>query len=52
LIESLNRGCWLAQGKYIARMDADDVASNDRLITQVDVMDVQPEMGALAVLAS
>jgi glycosyltransferase involved in cell wall biosynthesis len=47
LIESLNRGCWLAQGKYIARMDADDVASKDRLMTQVDFMVAHPEIGAL-----
>src|ERR1039457_6870709 len=29
LVESLNCGCGLARGKYIARMDADDVASAD-----------------------
>jgi len=47
LIESLNRGCRLAQGKYIARMDADDVASKDRLMTQVEFMEAHPEIGAL-----
>ena len=45
LIESLNRGCALAQGKYIARMDADDVAIKDRLIWQTDFMDAHPEIG-------
>lgn len=47
LSESLNRGCRLAQGKYIARMDADDVASKDRLIWQVDFMEAHPEIGVL-----
>src|SRR5277367_1658072 len=44
LIESLNKGCWLAQSKYIARMDADDIASKDRLETQVAFMDGHPEI--------
>jgi glycosyltransferase involved in cell wall biosynthesis len=47
LIESLNRGCWLAQGKYIARMDADDVAIKDRLMWQVHFMETHPQIGAL-----
>jgi cellulose synthase/poly-beta-1,6-N-acetylglucosamine synthase-like glycosyltransferase len=47
LIESLNKGCWLAQSKYIARMDADDIAGKDRLKTQVAFMDAHPEIGVL-----
>jgi hypothetical protein len=47
LSESLNRGCQLARGKYIARMDADDVACKDRLIQQVDFMEAHPEIGVL-----
>lgn len=47
LIESLNQGCWLAQGKYIARMDADDVASKDRLMWQVNFMEAHPQIGVL-----
>lgn len=47
LIKSLNRGCSLAQAKYIARMDADDVASKDRLSWQVDFMEAHPEIGVL-----
>lgn len=35
LIASLNRGCGLAQGTYIARMDADDIALPERLDLQV-----------------
>ena len=47
LIESLNHACSLAQGKYIARMDADDVAAKDRLRMQVDFMEVHSEIGVL-----
>ena len=47
LIRSLNRGCELAQGIYIARMDADDVASKNRLACQVDYMQFHREIGVL-----
>jgi glycosyltransferase involved in cell wall biosynthesis len=47
LIESLNQGCRLAQSKYIARMDADDIAHQDRLKWQVAFMDAHPEIGVL-----
>ncbi len=35
LVESLNRGLKLCDGTYIARMDADDVATTDRIEKQV-----------------
>lgn len=47
LIESLNQGCRLAQSGYIARMDADDIAHQDRLERQVAFMDAHPEIGVL-----
>jgi cellulose synthase/poly-beta-1,6-N-acetylglucosamine synthase-like glycosyltransferase len=47
LIKSLNRGCELARGKYLARMDADDVAVQSRLGWQVDFMEVHQEIGVL-----
>lgn len=47
LIESLNHGCSVAQGKYIARMDADDVAAKDRLRLQVDFMEAHSDIGVL-----
>lgn len=47
LIESLNYGCGIAQGKYIARMDADDIAGKDRLKMQVDFLDAHPEIGVV-----
>lgn len=39
LIETLNRGAALARGKYIARMDADDVALPQRLEKQVNFLE-------------
>ena len=44
LIFSLNRGLDLAQGEYIARMDADDVSLPDRFAAQVDFLDRNPEI--------
>jgi glycosyltransferase involved in cell wall biosynthesis len=42
--ETLNKGIALAKGKYIARMDADDISHPERLATQVSFMDVNPEV--------
>ena len=47
LVPSLNRGCELAEGKYIARMDADDIAKEDRLISQLNFMECHPEIAVL-----
>jgi GT2 family glycosyltransferase len=47
LISSLNRGCSLARGKYIARMDADDVAIKDRFAQQVAFMEANPGIGVV-----
>jgi glycosyltransferase involved in cell wall biosynthesis len=47
LVSSLNKGCELARGKYIARMDADDVAHRDRLSQQVAFMEAHPEVAVL-----
>ncbi len=38
LIASLNEGVRIAKGKYIARMDADDISSKFRLEKQIDFM--------------
>ena len=38
LTESLNVGLRLARGKYVARMDADDIAHPDRLALQVEFL--------------
>lgn len=45
LAESLNIGIRQAKGKYIARIDADDLANAARLQTQVSYMENHPEAG-------
>lgn len=42
---ALNRGLDEAQGVYIARMDADDIALPNRLQKQVEFLDKHPEVG-------
>lgn len=42
-----NTACSLAQGKYIAIMDADDVSLPDRLALEVEFMETHPEIGVL-----
>ena len=44
---SLSFGLHLAQGKYIARMDADDVAAPDRLARQWSYMESHPRVAVL-----
>lgn len=45
LIATLNRGLDSAKGKYIVRMDADDIALPQRLQRLVDYMEAHPEVG-------
>jgi len=45
IVESLNRGCLVARGDYVARMDADDVCAPKRLENQVAFLDASPEVG-------
>ncbi len=47
LITCLNIGLELARGKYIARMDSDDICYLDRLKKQVDFLECNPEIGIL-----
>jgi len=44
LIATLNKGLDLANGKYIARMDADDVSMPTRLKTQVNYMEANSDV--------
>jgi len=48
LIATLNRGIGLAEGKYIARMDCDDICQPDRLARQMDYLDAHPACGVVA----
>lgn len=47
LIFSLNLGLHFSRGKYIARMDSDDISSPNRLKCQVDYMDSHPNISVL-----
>ena len=49
LTRSLNRGLALAQGEYIARMDADDISLPDRFERQVVFLSTCPDVGLLGV---
>lgn len=43
---SLNKGIRYAQGKYIVRMDSDDISLPDRIEKQVRFMDAHPDIAA------
>jgi len=45
LIQTLNKGLHFSSGKYIARMDADDIAHPQRLEKQVAFMEANLEIG-------
>lgn len=42
---SFNRGIHAARGKYIARMDADDISKTDRFERQIKFLEENPEVG-------
>lgn len=44
LIYTLNRGIELATGRYIARMDADDIMAPQRLQKQFELLESRPEI--------
>lgn len=47
LTRSLNKGIQMAQGEYVARLDADDVALPERLEKQLQFMEDNPHVGVL-----
>ena len=47
LVRSLNKGLSLAQGKFLARMDADDIAMPNRFKRQIEYLEKHPECIAL-----
>lgn len=52
LVGTLNEGIGLSNGKYIARMDADDISDPQRLRKQVDFLENHPEVGATGTWAN
>lgn len=44
IVKTLNKGISLAKGKYIARMDADDISQPERFEKQVRFMEDNPEI--------
>ena len=47
IAHALNTGLARAQGRYIARMDADDISHPERLAKQFGYMEAHPEIGVL-----
>lgn len=47
IIKTLNKGLELAQGEYIARMDADDISLPERFEKQVSFLDKNPDIDIL-----
>jgi hypothetical protein len=47
IVASLNRGLLVARGKYLARMDADDLCMPERMEKQFHYLEAHPEVGLL-----
>jgi glycosyltransferase involved in cell wall biosynthesis len=47
IVSALNWGLEIGQGKYIARMDADDISLPERLERQVEFLETHPQVGIL-----
>src|SRR5262249_52399266 len=47
LVEALNAGIERCRGRYVARMDADDLMHCDRLSQQLRALDAAPHLAAL-----
>lgn len=45
IVPALNEGIATAKGRYIARMDADDICHPERLQKQITFLDAHPEIG-------
>jgi glycosyltransferase involved in cell wall biosynthesis len=50
LVPTLNRGLELARGKYLARMDADDISNPERLEKQLEFMERNKDVVLLGAL--
>lgn len=47
LVDALNHGLGMARGRYLARMDADDVSHPARLATQLATFEADPSLGVV-----
>ena len=47
LAEARNAGCFLAQGRYLAIVDADDISLPDRLHCEVEFLEAHPQVGVV-----
>ncbi len=45
IADALNLGISIAKGQFIARLDSDDIAEQERLATQVDFLENNPNVG-------
>lgn len=52
LVATLNAGLELARGRYLARMDADDLCHPDRLAAQAALLDARPGLGLVSCLVA
>jgi len=50
-VKALNIGIKLSEGKYIARMDGDDISHHSRLEKQVDYLKIHPDVDCLGTWA-
>ena len=50
LIAALNRGLSACRGRYVARMDADDLAHPERLGAQAQLLDERPDVSVVGTL--
>ena len=48
LVAALNLGLAASRGRYVARMDADDICRPERLQLQADYLDVNPDIGLVS----
>ena len=48
IVHTLNKAYGLCRGEYIARMDADDLCTLDRLEKQVALLEAMPDVGLVA----
>jgi len=52
IVQTLNKGISHCSGKYIARMDADDISKHDRFEKQIHYMERNPEVSVLGASVS